>query len=157
MNIEELKKQADERINTASAILSRDKVYFPMLFAVDEEGSTLPVSLTGEDANKPESQEEIEEIMKVMAETSVAMYLILDMNIVEFDEKPAESEMPIPGKIKDDPRSVPALVVFIHTKDKSYMKQIRYKMDNDDVLFFNFNWEVMDEITGKYDNPYKKK
>ena len=147
-NIEKLKEQADGYIQTARGLLVKDKVYFPVLYAVSED-STLPVGLHN---NNKEDEKEISEIMSLMKGTCHAMILIIDMHILEFDKAPKEK----PTQVKEDPRSQRALICFIHTKEKSLMRQIRYDVKDDDFTFFTFEWEKMDEMTGQYQNPFIK-
>jgi len=147
MDIELLKIQAGGYLRTARGMLVRDGVYFPMLYAVSEE-STLPIGLNAENEG---DKREITEIMAAMKNKCDAMILIMDMYLIEFDKKPKED----PVNIKDDPRSTPALVCFLYTKNESFMRQFQY-IKRENFNFFDFDWEKFDEMSGKFESPFKK-
>lgn len=149
MNIEELKEKANGYIGTARGMLVTDKVYFPMLYGIKENDDTMPVGLHN---RNEEDQKEITEIMEIMSDNSTALILVLDMHLIEYDEK-TEAK---PTKVKEDPRSTPALLSYIFTKDASLMKQVRYSVKKDNYSFFNFDWESLTEISDNLKNPFQK-
>lgn len=147
MDLELLKEKADSYHRTARGLLIRDGVYFPMLYTVSE-GNTLPIGLNSE---TEEDKIEIKEIMAASKDTCDAMILIMDMLLIEFDEKPKKD----PVNLKEDPRSVQALVCFLYTKNESLMRQFRY-IKGESYNFSSFDWEIFDEMSGKFENPFKK-
>ena len=101
-NLEKIQEKTEEFIETARGLLRRDKVYFPILYSFSPDG----ITTVGLDDGNEEDRKEISEVMALIADTSDAMVLILNMNLIEIED-PKKEEAPEPGTIKNDPRSVP--------------------------------------------------
>lgn len=149
MDIETLKKEAERYLHTARGMLVKDGVYFPIFYAVSEERS-LPVGIN---ANTEKEKEEVSEMMAEVADQCEAIFLIMDMYLIEFDEKPKED----PKNIKNDPRSEQALICFLYTRNESFMRQFQYVKDGNGYHFFDLDWNKLEEYSGKFENPFTKK
>ncbi len=145
-----LKEQADEYLDRAKGLITLDQIFFPMVYAVTAEKTT-PVSLKND---TEEDTQEISEVMEIVAHNSEAVILVIDTDLIDAELDPGEEIDP--KKLSEDPRTMTALVCFLHTKTESFMRQLRYISNEDGVIFCDLDWEKADEMTGKFDNPFKK-
>lgn len=151
MDMEELKKKANEYLNIARATLILKKTLYPSLYAVSEGewDNTLPISLNLEN---DEDRDEIGNIMDGLAPTCSAMILIMDTHLIESDV-PLDPE---PTDIKNDPRALHAVTCFLYTENDSIMRQYRYIRENEDISFSMLDWEKFEEFSGRFENPFQK-
>lgn len=150
MDINKLKKQADEYLNTARAMLILKKPLDPILYAVSEGDwdNTLPISLN---IQSDEDRDEIATVMESLSPTCSAMILIMDIHLIESDT-PLDPE---PVDLKNDPRALHAVVCFLYTEKECLMRQYRY-IQGDGISFQNLDWEKFEEFSGRFENPFKK-
>lgn len=151
MNIQEVKETAEKYISNAKGLLVLEKSFNPALLAISEEGKITAVSLIIENNKDKDS---ITELMIEMAGTCEALILIMDSHIVEVDKDKIDE---VPDDITKDPRVEQALICIAHTKDASAMRQFRYHSDNGEYGFFDLGWRGMDDSSGRFKNPFKKK
>jgi len=146
MDTEYFKGLADHYHRIARGLFVRDGVYFPMLYAIDKD-RTLPVGLH-------EDKREISEIMEAIKDTCDSIILIINMNFIDYgDEKPEN----LPDTVEDDdPNASQALICFLYTKNESFMRLFRYAKEGEKVAFIEQDWEPMEELSGKFSNPFKK-
>lgn len=151
MDIEKLKELADHYQRIARGLYIRDKVYFPMMYAIAEDYRVTPVGLASEDEN---DKIEIKEMMDAVKDECESIFLILNMNFIDYkDEKPEN----IPDTVdENDPRAASAIVCFLYTKDISLMRLFRYAKEGDEVSFIEQGWQDNDELSGNFLNPFKK-
>ena len=149
MNLEELRTKADELMNEATGLLKLNARYLPTLFVIDNDGITLPVDLFDEEKDE---MLDFEQIMEDYMDISSAQIVIMDTNLMEYEEDLGD----IPESIEGDPRTVKALVCFLHTENESIMKQIRYNITEKSMTVNASDWEPMDEVSGDFDSPFTK-
>ena len=150
MELKQIKEHADKFIGLAQGMMIRDKFFNPVIFAVSEK-STTPVSLNVENDSDVEM---VSELMAELAPTCSALIFVMDSYTIEVDKDKVKE---VPENLKDNPESSQALVCLIHMKGASSLRQIRYSLKDDWYSWFDLGWDDINDIAGRFKNPFDKK
>lgn len=149
--IDELKKTIDERISKFRMQLRYDGMARPVVLSF---AGDLPVSEVEVNMESDQDHEDLGALMKSIAsaEATECIALIIDMYRASA---PVDEADKIPEKLSEDPNSGEAVVTFVHTREGSYLKEVRYVQDDRGrYTFFDTGWQIPNDFEGLFANPF---